>query len=239
MNATVLKTIYDGLLNLIYEPECPFDIESTCSLKGTCSADGWVNKVCALCFNELVDLELNPRRDPSGFTIHSAAEYKNEARTIIQKMKWSNPKLARPISELMNFKLNNISSMNPYWDFIVPVPGIIQEERNWIPSLLLGKELSVLTKTALIEPLAKVKETKLFKLGKEQRQETVKDAYAVNGENSQALKALKEKEAAKVLLVDDLIASGVTLHTCAKLLKEINPNCEITAVTFASVSSDN
>ncbi|MDJ0625857.1 MAG: phosphoribosyltransferase family protein [Candidatus Caenarcaniphilales bacterium] len=234
--STVIKSLYESFLDLLYEHKCPFEIEHICSMHGHCSADGWSKKVCSFCFNELVDLSLEPRRDLIDLElVVSAAEYKNEAKTITQKFKWSNPKLVHPIAELINYKLTNCPEF-PDIDYLIPVPGLMNEDRNWLPSVLLSQELSKLLEKPYIEPLQKSQETKLYRLDKVNRRKTVQNSYQIKPSHKHGLKNYAF-EGKKLLIVDDLIASGSTIEICAQLLKRIHPENKIYAVTFTSVSS--
>ena len=77
-----IKSIYEGIVSLIYPNSCPFEITHECSMKDYCSPEGWNDKVCHFCFNEFVDLNLTPRIEENGVLIHSVAEYKNEVKTV-------------------------------------------------------------------------------------------------------------------------------------------------------------
>lgn len=234
--STVIKSLYESLLDLLYEHRCPFEAEHICSVHGHCTADGWHNKVCSFCFNELVDLSLKSRKNLDGIQeVISAAEYKNHAKTIIQKLKWSNPVIARAVAELMHYKLTNIIK-NIDFDYLVPVPGLTNEDRDWVPSLLLTEELSKLLDIPFIEPIQKIEETRLFKLDKQKRKEAVKGAYEIKATHNHGLKSYA-LEGKKLLLIDDIVTSGATLEVCAELLKQINQDNKVSALTFASVSS--
>ncbi len=226
-----IKSVYEGIVNLIYPNSCPFEIAHECSMKNYCSPHGWNDKVCNFCFNEFVDLDLMPRLDKNGISIYSVAEYKNEPKTIIQKFKWSLPALALPIAELIKYKINNSVLEHQKFDCIVAVPGLLSEDRAWISSLLLAEELSELLNIELSEPLEKLEETNVHLLDKSGRKEMTKKAYALK-ENINLL----QKEEQKILLIDDLIASGNTISTCIDLLLALNPNNKIIAITFATVS---
>ncbi len=230
---SVLHNIYNNLLGLLYEPECPFGIESNCSLASFCSAENWSSKVCELCFNELVDLELKPR-DVSGLNkVYSAAPYLHAPKQLVHKLKWIEPKLAKPIAELMAYKLN---TYHLQFDYIIPVPGLVSEDRAWIPSVLLAKELSQLLKITYFDDiLLKNQETKFSKLSKRERLKIVTAAYQRNNFANEKIKTF-DTSPRKILLIDDLITSGATLRTCAKALKQGNPEHEIIGLTFASVN---
>jgi predicted amidophosphoribosyltransferase len=229
-----IKVICDSLLNFVYEPSCPFELEETCSVGSFCSADGVTNKACSMCFNEFVDLELQPRLLDGCLSVISAAEYKLEARTIVHKLKWTSPQLGLPVSELLIHKLRFMKLDIESFDGIVPVPGIITPERDWVPSLELAKGMSKNLNIPLLTPLIKVMETKFFQHGKEKRSQLAEAAIQLSPdiEVTSRLRSLE-----KILLVDDLVASGSTLLRCFNLLKEINPSLQVTAVTFASVTS--
>ncbi len=230
----VIKNICDGLLNLIYEPSCPFELESSCSLREFCSADGWTKKVCGLCFNELVDLEIPARPVEDNLLVHSAALYKDDAKKILHRFKWVEPKLAKPIAELMVYKFSDVFA-KPSFDFIVYVPGLLSQERDWIPSHLLAKELSSILKIPVFNDLLiKTQETKLHKLSLEQRLEIVKTAYSRNNFSNDKVSAF-DSTPKNILLIDDLITSGATISFCSSEIKKGNPEHKITGLTFLTV----
>jgi predicted amidophosphoribosyltransferase len=228
-----IQEIYEGFLNLLYEPSCPFGLEHSCSPENVCTADGWSSKVCGFCLNELVDLKLAVREDITNLPVYSAALYLEDAKKINHKFKWVEPKLARPIAELINYKLLN-AGITLDFDYLVPVPGLPSEDRDWIPSLLLAKELGNLLKIPVLsDALVKTGETRLYKLGKQQRFEAVSNFYARN--SCAETTAELDSEPRKIFLIDDLIASGATLMSCANQLWQGNLGHKITGVTFTCV----
>lgn len=229
---SVLQNIYDGLLNLLYEPQCPFGIEHNCSLENFCAPSG-LNKVCELCLNELADLEIEPREVSPLTEVYSVAKYLYIPKQLVHRLKWTEPKLAKPIAELIAFKLNHY---NLQFDYIMPVPGLVSEDRAWIPSVLLAKELSQILKIPYFDDiLLKTQETKFSKLSKKERLKIVNASYQRNNFTNEKIQSF-DSEPRKIVLIDDLITSGATLKTCAKAIKKGCPEHQITGFTFACVN---
>lgn len=245
MNA-VIKNLYENIINLLYEPQCPFEAESACSMNAFCSPSDTQGKLCNFCFNEFVDLNIPPRSDLAGIEkVFSCAEYKNNFKTIIKKLKWTNPKLASPIAELIHYKLTSVAPFLNF-DCVVPVPALPDEETAGAPSVLLAKELAKMYKKPLYEPLKKIKETNLHRLSKTERQEHIKGAYGLHadfqGDLKDSRKITSDTNISSIapktfLLVDDIVTTGITLSSCAKLIKSLNPQNIVYAVTYASVTS--
>ncbi|MDX1921436.1 MAG: hypothetical protein SFU25_11975 [Candidatus Caenarcaniphilales bacterium] len=235
MNA-VLRNLYDNIINLLYEPQCPFEVEAECSINDYYSPGIYQGKVCNFCFNEFVDLNVSPREGLENLQkVYASAEYKDNCKTIIKKLKWSNPKLAGPIAELMHYKLTCTAPFLEF-DSIVPVPGMPDEESTGAHSVLLAKELAKIYRKPFWEPLKKLKETNLHKCAKLQRKEVIQGAYALKQSSEMGAEQLMIKPKT-VLLVDDIVTTGITLSTCAGLIKQLNNSNQIFAVTYASVTS--
>lgn len=228
-------SLFSFLSNCFFSRKCPFDFidcEPEENLRYSNLNSLYKNKfkylkVCDKC------LESISRQTTQNFPtelrglnflniIYSVFPYLGKSKELIHKLKWENEKLADPMAELMYKFL--IINLQEKFDFIVPVPGIKTSERNWITSVLLAEKLSELTGIPVENNLLiKLKDTSAHKLTKKGRIKVIKDSYA--------LSELSPKNK-KILLIDDLVTSGLTLQTCASLLNKTNTN-EIYALTFA------
>lgn len=101
---------------------------------------------------------------------------------------------------------------------IVPVPLHWRRlwRRRYNQSALLGFGLSKAMKVpCLPQGLKRVRATKpQMRLSRAERQQNVKGAFAVN---EKAQQFLRDKT---VLLVDDVVTTGATVHVCAEVLKK-------------------
>jgi ComF family protein len=100
------------------------------------------------------------------------------------------------------------------YDFIcyVPLHNTKQRERGYNQSEVIASKLASLTHhTVMHSTLSRIAYTKSqTKLSRLERAENVKDAFKVNED-------VKNKT---ILLFDDVITTGTTINTCAKVLKE-------------------
>lgn len=101
-------------------------------------------------------------------------------------------------------------------DFIIPVPLSLKRLlfRKYNQSALIGKHLSKLTDLPMLTNVLKRKRFKASQggLSFEKRFENVRDAFFIS-KNSK----VKNK---KILLIDDVIASGATILQCAQIIKK-------------------
>ncbi|HEY9886322.1 MAG TPA: hypothetical protein V6C96_03575, partial [Vampirovibrionales bacterium] len=148
----LFSRIFNFIIDLLYEKNCPFDLSGVsnngvqdCIHFETCSSD--LGHICNLCHNELTN-GLFKRQLTNIDEVVSVAEYKGNSKKLVHKFKWSNPKLAKPIAYLINETLKK-EGYETFWkevEYLVPIPGLIEEADDWIPSELLTNNLSKLWK---------------------------------------------------------------------------------------------
>lgn len=151
---------------------------------------------------------------------------------------------------LFDWKIVGIRSLSPFFaerlrfalfqlkqKIIVPVPprpGKIKE-RGWdqIEELSVFLEHSGFVVCRVLERLSK---TEQKKLGREGRLLTVGAAYSIKPEKKlkRALKLFGGKMPEEVCLVDDVMTTGATLESCAKILKDAGAK-KVNAVTLFCV----
>ena len=140
----------------------------------------------------------------------SVMEYSGAGRTLIRQMKFRNrPELARPLARLAVEKLLE-SGMA--FDVIVPIPLHWSRllYRSYNQTELIASLISSAKGMPLIHVLKKIKATPhQSRLKKSKRQKFLKNTFAVR-DGSFAGK--------KVLLLDDVLTTGATLSTAAKVL---------------------
>ena len=137
-------------------------------------------------------------------------EYSGAGRTLIRQMKFCNrPELARPLARLAVEKLLE-SGMA--FDVIVPIPLHWSRLlfRSYNQTELLSSLISSATGKPMVHGLKKVRATPhQSRLKKSKRQQFLKNTFAVRD---------RAFECKKVLLVDDVITTGATVSTAAKVL---------------------
>jgi competence protein ComFC len=112
----------------------------------------------------------------------------------------------------------------------VPVPLHASKfrKRGYNQAQKLAEGLSKKFEIPVVDCLARVKNTKTqVGLTKDERQENIKDAFAVKKEYMEKLKTIQQ-----VFLVDDVATSGATLRESAKVLKRAGVR-DVWGVTLA------
>ncbi|MCJ7577588.1 MAG: ComF family protein [candidate division Zixibacteria bacterium] len=116
-------------------------------------------------------------------------------------------------------------------DFLIPVPlhKSRYRERGFNQSDILAEGISKATGLSVLKSVLKRKKNTKDQtnLSREQREENVRDAFVVS-----CPKMIKGK---KVILVDDVITTGVTLSECARMLKQAGAE-KILGMTIAVVT---
>ncbi|HOK40723.1 MAG TPA: ComF family protein [bacterium] len=115
------------------------------------------------------------------------------------------------------------------FDYIIPVPlhKTKYEERGFNQTLLIAKEVSKVLKIPVLDNyLIRIKKTESqFNLKRSERIENIKGAFDVENE-----KKLTEK---KILLIDDISTTNITINECSKILKEKGSAKRIDTITIA------
>lgn len=146
---------------------------------------------------------------PAYATAYAAALYEGQLRAAIGRLKFHQcPNLDRPLARLLEARLP--ASIEA--DLLVPVPlyPVRLRERTYNQAWLLARELGrrrclpathdVLIKCRPTEP----QQT----LSARQRRENLRGAFALN----------RDVKGKKILLVDDVMTTGVTLDLCSQVL---------------------
>jgi ComF family protein len=97
-------------------------------------------------------------------------------------------------------------------DFIVPIPlhPSRERERGFSQTHLLGRVISEKTGVPILDALIRKRNTKSqTKLGREERKKNLKDAFEVVG----------EIEGKSIVIVDDVLTTGITINEASKILK--------------------
>jgi ComF family protein len=194
-------------------------------------------RVCLICSHKINDLNISPicgdcvdkiRGNPEASRIEGktedfafdlalyAARYEEVMKKCICLFKYEGKtQLAGPLGKLMSdFAVRNIGAEEI--DVIVPVPlhPVKLRERQFNQSELLAAHLArKMNKNMVRDKVRRIKYTApQTELKRDQRLRNVRGAFLVR-KNAD----FKEKT---VLLVDDVLTTGATLHECAKALKD-------------------
>lgn len=149
----------------------------------------------------------------------AAFYYKNGVETAIHNMKFKNhPKLAQTMGRLLCEELLKQESL-PHFDCIIPVPMHHKKkrQRGYNQAELVAKEAArLLEKEIRTDILMKTQNTKpQILLKREERLSNLESAFAVN--DNTITNSIQKKH---VLLIDDVLTTGTTINTCARILKE-------------------
>lgn len=143
--------------------------------------------------------------------------YKEGIETAIHTMKFNDhPRLVNTMAKLIYQELCQEDTI-PYFDCILPIPMFSKKKRKrgYNQTELLAKELALLLGIEVrADLLIKTRTTKpQSRLKREERLENLKDAFSVGNEINYIV-------GKNILLVDDVVTTGTTLSTCAKILRE-------------------
>ena len=141
----------------------------------------------------------------------SVMQMRDSAEKVIYALKFGGAvAMARPLAELAAPLLDNPDFAS---DMIVPVPlhWYRQLQRTYNQSALLAIMLSKKLNIPYKTPLKRIRHTvRQATLSREERLKNLKDAFAVPCPATVAGK--------KILLTDDVLTTGSTLHACAQTL---------------------
>jgi len=208
-----INDFFGVLLNLLYPQNCLICSNKINDLKA--------RPICGDCINKI---EINSEASRIEGTAEDlafdcafyAARYEEVMKRCICLFKYdSKTQLADLLGKLMSdFAVRNIGAEEI--DMIVPVPlhPVKLRERQFNQSELLAAHLArKMNKNVVRDKVKRIKYTApQTKLKRDQRLKNVRGAFLVK-KNAD----FKEKT---VLLVDDVLTTGATLHECAKALKD-------------------
>ena len=230
----MIEKIYNRLLDLIYPPKCGFcgEITGTSSFiceecKNNynykyisrckyCGKTAVMSNMCIECSKKKVYYE----------ELFFCNEYTNEIRDKIHAYKFFNKKFYYNFfSELIYDKIIGIDA-----DIIVPVPLSKErlKERGYNQSALIAKNLSAKLKIdyngeIMIKTINSEKQSmQSFR----ERQESVKNVFKI-ADNINI-------EGKRIMLVDDVFATGATVNECSRVLIEAGAKSVVIAVISIS-----
>ncbi|MGI6084084.1 MAG: ComF family protein [Acetivibrionales bacterium] len=178
--------------------------------------------ICDACKKNLPCLErkfFKNIRMPYLDGVFAAFYYENGIETAIHNMKYKNhPKLAKTMGTLLYEELAKQKAL-PDIDCIVPIPMHPKKkrQRGYNQSELVARETARLLGIEVrADMLLKIMNTRPQSLLKrDDRLRNLEKAFIINDNVSKD--DIRKK---KIFLVDDVLTTGTTINTCAKILKE-------------------
>ncbi len=187
----------------------PYISHSSCNRCGTILGPHATTKMqegCATCKGK--HLPFN--------TLTSIAHYDGVMKTLIHKFKYARQKFLFSLLNDIVLTSEKPKEIVPDIDVIVPVPlhWLKKMRRGFNQSELLSRGIHKhFSKPLSTNNLCRIKNTvSQTQLTKRQRQANIRDAFFVNYP--------KSFNGKKVLLVDDVLTTGVTASECSKKLRE-------------------
>jgi len=203
-----------ALIDFILPPECPGCRERMATATGC----------CPVCQQHLIDnAEIKFWSGKESFshldsklyfsTALTFWNYLPEVETIIHLIKYEGrTKLGVWMGEFITANFLSAGKF-PEYDLVIPMPLHIvrKRERGYNQSEMIARGLFSQKELNDSEYLARVRKTATqTALGAEERQENVIDAFQV--------KNIEKIQGKKILIIDDVITTGATLNSAAKVL---------------------
>lgn len=203
----MIKPIYK-LLCLVYPEKCPYcgDIVKSEAI------------ACDKCMEKIETLQKPIFRGAGGYRCVSSFLYGGSVRRMILGVKYCDTiQYLAQVAKIMAKDIHTAYGNEPF-DMITYVPMYREDrkERGYNQAKLLAKQLSKLLEISCENTLIKVKKTK--------KQQRLK--YAQRKTNLIGAFKVRDKEIIKgkrILIVDDIVTSGITLGTCCKTLSRAKP----------------
>jgi len=185
-----------------------------------CQAEG--SLLCKACLDSLPPTPIKQLAGSDLETVQSATVYGAVAKDLIWKLKSSGAQEAAKIMASRMSKLLPPSQRG----LIVPVPTASSRvrRRGYDQSHLIAKALSRQTRLPYLNCLKRQGQAHQVGASREQRKSQLNNAFRIK--SPQLIKN------AHIILVDDVVTTGATLESAARLLKQAGA-AQIAAITFA------
>lgn len=220
-----LPVFFDALVKMVFPPKCIFcgtllDIRSS-------------EDICPCCFKSIPFIYNSIAYDCEKSGIDSACDsvicicgYSGIVRKALMGFKfYGKPGYCRAFAGLLCERIKKMTDYREF-DIILSVPLHKRKKavRGYNQSLLLSRELSrrlgIPEKSRLISRIRDTDSQSL--LGRNERRLNVMNAFEV--------KEASEVAGRNILLVDDIITTGNTLHECGRVLKDAGAKKVVGAV---------
>ncbi|MCD7780464.1 MAG: ComF family protein [Candidatus Gastranaerophilales bacterium] len=209
---------FEKLLNLIYIQPCYF-----CGSK---KEDGII---CPHCYRKIHFMPPAVLKEQFDSKIYACCLYDEITKKLIKDLKYHNKKILASLqAKIMYEYWQQLDIKGEFIILPVPIHKNRLKERKYNHMDITADELSRLTNFEVNKNfLLRIKDTeKQFKLHKKERIKNIKNAFDIN-------KDINIKKDTKLLIIDDITSTGITLEEIIKLLKRNGYN-NITALTTAT-----
>ena len=210
--------LWEKFLSLIYSRYCHF-----------CHSADEDKILCSKCYKKIHFLPPDIIKNINGCPVYSVAIYDGIIKTLIRDLKYHNKKyLAKTQAELMCAFWKQLNLKEKYIIIPVPIHKKRKKERKYNHMDIVADELSKLLDFDVDKNLIiRVKDTQnQYRLKKQERIKNIKNAFEINKDENM-------DKSAKILVIDDITSTGITLEEIIKVLKQANFN-DITALTLAT-----
>lgn len=207
----------EKILSLIYIRYCHF-----------CHKAEEDKVLCSKCYKKIHFLPPAIIREINNCPVYSVAIYDGIIKTLIRDLKYHNKKyLAKTQAELMFGFWKQLNLNEKYIILPVPIHKNRRKERKYNHMDIVADEFSLLSGFEVNKDfIVRVKDTKnQFKLKRLERIKNIKDAFALND--------TEIPKDSKLLVIDDITSTGITLEEIIKILKQAGYK-DITALTLAT-----
>ncbi|MCK4265499.1 ComF family protein [Candidatus Babeliales bacterium] len=156
-----------------------------------------------------------------GLNIFSAVENSEPLKKLLKRKNFGDVVASKHLARIL---LKYVDTENLDVDYLVPIPlhWIRYSKRGFNQAEVIAEHLGKILNIPVINLLTRVKRTKFqASLSLEKRQKNLKSAFSLNGK---VLEKFNYDFCGKrLLLVDDLCVTGVTLQSAAKELIKLSP----------------
>ena len=212
-----VKKLFDKILDLLY----PYDV--SCGMCGEEIINAVGSGLCEVCSEKIIGID-EPGAVYDRLAVYSYTHYEGVARKIVLKEKDSDkPYLTSTTAYYLN-KL--IKDFNIKADYLTYVPSSKRnlKRRGYDAMKILVNKLSSLTGIPVLNGVKRIKESidQTEMETTDERADNVKDCFLYDG---------IDIEGKRILIVDDVVTTGVTLNECASVLRKKNP-LRVSGITF-------
>ena len=210
--------LLEKLLNLIYIQPCYF-----------CRSTKEDKIICSKCYKKIHFMPESVFKVIKDCNVYACCLYDGIIKSLVRDLKYhKKKKLAKLQAQLMFDFWKELHKSQDYLIVPVPIHQNRLKERKYNHMDIVAEEFAILTGYKINKNLIlRIKDTqKQFNLKKVERIKNIKGAFIVN-ENENVEKTQK------ILIIDDITSTGITLEEIIKPLKKAGYN-DITALTLAT-----
>jgi competence protein ComFC len=228
----IINHLYD-LLHLLFPNQCLICLNETIENE----------KICHLCYHELEFTHFEKSKIDNKTTKLFWGRFKinlgfsllyfekgNNTQKILHQIKYKNDKrLTLKMGKMLGEIMQNMTELKTV-DYLIPVPLHYKKkyERGYNQSLVLCEGILQVSSIKIEDKLIKRVKYKQSqtKLNKFMRWENTKDVYKINND-------LHLEPNSHLAIIDDVITTGSTIESIAKIILENNPTVKISVISLA------